>query len=330
MKKLLRFKGFFDLQVNGYKGVDFSSSSLDEDKFVFACRELYETGTIGFLPTLISSSLEVYERNLKLMTRVRAHKEFKKMVPGFHLEGPFLSPEDGYRGVHPRAFIRPPDQDLYRKFQQWSGHAVKLMTLAAELPGSDRLCRYASKNGTVISLGHQKANEKQVKDLCTAGARLVTHLGNGIPHLLNRHQNPLWPSLAEDSLSATLVADGFHLPFSLLKTIFRVKGLRQTIIVSDLSPVGGLKPGEYQLWGQTVKLESNGFLHHPQSGYLAASSFTLLDAANYLLGTGLVTLPQIYKLGFLNPLHLLGISPAAYSSSHKFRIERHTLTLGKS
>jgi N-acetylglucosamine-6-phosphate deacetylase len=204
-----------------------------------------------------------------------------------------------------------------------------MMTLAAELEGASSLCRYATKRGTVISLGHQNANEKQVHELCTAGARAVTHLGNGLPHLLNRHQNPLWPSLAEKQLSATIVADGFHLPVSLLKTILLVKGPLHTILVSDLSPVGGLKSGEYQLWGKTVKLEPNGFLHHPQSGYLAASSFPLLNAANYLLKGGLMPISEIYQSGFLNPLRLLGISAASYRTTLCFRSENHELTLEK-
>ena len=316
MKNQPVIRGFFDLQVNGYKGVDFSSPSLTEDEFVFACRALFKTGTVGFLPTLITSSPDIYQRNLTLVSKLRLYKEFAHRIPGVHLEGPFISPAEGYRGVHPQKDVQEASLAYYKKLEKWSGNAICLMTVSATSPGAVRLCRYATEKGTIISLGHQDAGEKEITQMAAAGATAVTHLGNGLPHLINRHQNPIWPALADDRLNAMFIADGFHLPPALLKTILKAKGLHRCIMVSDLSPVSGLKPGPHGLWGHTVMLARNGFLHDPQSGYLAASSFTLLNAANYLLRSQLAGLQEIQQMAFLNPLRLLGLKPSQFPASH--------------
>jgi len=315
MKNHPLIRGFFDLQVNGYKGVDFSSPALTTDEFVFACRELFKTGTVGFLPTLITSPPDVFQRNLTMISKLRTYKEFSQRIPGFHLEGPFISPAEGYRGVHPEKNVQEASVAYYKKLEKWSDHAIRLMTVSASVPGAVTLCRYATAQGTVISLGHQDAGEKEITRMAEAGATAVTHLGNGLPHLVHRHQNPIWPALAEDRLNAMFIADGFHLPPALLKTIMKAKGLHRCIMVSDLSPVSGLKAGSHLLWGHQVKLARNGFLHDPKSGYLAASSFTLLKAANYLLHSGLAGLAEIHQMGFLNPLRLLGLKPANFSAT---------------
>lgn len=325
MNRKLNFKGFVDLQVNGYMGTDFSSIELTEDAFVFACRELEKKGTIAFLPTIITSGVEVYEKNLKIISKVKAYSEFKNLVPGVHIEGPFISPEEGYRGVHPLEYVKQPKIAFLKKLIKWSGNNIKLLTLAAEGKGAEALCSYAVSKKIVVSLGHQHAGEGEINKLVKKGAKAMTHLGNGIPHLIHRHSNAIWEGLANDALTAMIVADGFHLPDSLIKIIIKVKGVKNTILVSDLSPVGGLKPGNYKIWGNDVTLSPNGFLHNPATGYLAASSYCLLDCANYLLAQNIVRLSDISRMAFLNPLRLLGINPASFKSKNIFlqnRVEK--------
>ncbi len=317
MNRKLNWKGFVDLQVNGYMGIDFSSTQLTEDAFVFACRELGKKGTIAFLPTIITSGIDVYEKNLKIISKVKRYGEFKNLVPGIHIEGPFISPEDGYRGVHPIEYVMEPKISFLKKLIKWADNNIKLLTLAAEQQGADSLCSYAVSKNIVVSLGHQQADGSQINKLVSKGARAMTHLGNGIPHLINRHANPIWEGLSNDALAAMIVGDGFHLPASLIKIILKVKGVRNTILVSDLSPVGGLKPGSYKIWGSDVTLSPNGFLHNPASGYLAASSYNLLDCANYLLAHNIAKPGEIYRMAFHNPLRLIGINPATIKSKNK-------------
>jgi N-acetylglucosamine-6-phosphate deacetylase len=327
MTEPLNIKGFIDLQVNGFKGIDFSSAELTEDSFVFACRELRKKGTIGFLPTLISSTVEVYQKNLRIISSIKKYGDFNNLILGIHLEGPFISAENGYRGVHPLENIRDPDIGFLKQLISWSNNNIRLMTIAAEKPDAAKLCSYAVKHNIIISLGHQQADEKQINKCVERGAKAMTHLGNGLPHFINRHDNPIWTGLGND-LIVMIITDGFHLPISVIKTIIKVKGIKNTIMVSDLSPLGGLKPGNYKIWNTEVALSRNGFLYDPSSGYLAASSSTLLDAANYLLSQEIADLNDIYRMAFYNPLRLLGIDPVSYKKTKSFILKNKKISIG--
>jgi N-acetylglucosamine-6-phosphate deacetylase len=301
--------GLIDLQVNGYRGVDFSGVNLTEEEFVRACRELREAGTTAFLPTLITCPAEVYERNLPMIARVMSAEEFRGYVLGIHLEGPFLSPQDGARGAHDAQWIREPDVGYLRRLIELAQGTLRLVTIAADQEGAEELSRYASSHGVAVSLGHHLADERDLERLVAVGAKALTHLGNGVPALLPRHQNPVWAGLANDDLLASIIADGHHLPPAVLKTIVRTKGPGRCIVISDASPLAGLPPGEYQSMGATVTLQEDGKILNPATGYMAGSSATILACANHLAHLGLVGLNELGQMCFYNPLRLIGISP---------------------
>lgn len=313
--------GFVDLQVNGYKGVDFSSSDLTEERFVFACKELIKKGTVVFLPTVITSSSTIYERNLKLISGAIEHEGLKQHIPGIHLEGPFISDVDGARGAHNSRWIRKPDPDYFDQLYEWSGEKVKLLTIAAELDGADELCRHVANLGITVSLGHQMAGEAELNKLVDCGASLLTHLGNGIPQKIDRHNNPIWTGLANDDLTAMLITDGHHLPPSLIKTIFKVKGASNTIVVSDASPIAGLPPGNYSTLGNEVVLKATGRLYNPDTGYLVGSSSIMIDCMNYLNSLKLLNRKELLDVGFFNPLRILNIAPQEIIVRFDSRVE---------
>lgn len=297
--------GFVDLQVNGYKGVDFSSSELTRERFVFACQELIKNGTVLFLPTIISSSEEVYQHNLKLISDVLDETDLKNHIPGIHLEGPFISDENGARGAHNSRWIQKPDIDFLDQLIEWSGGKVKLLTIAAEPEGSEELCKHAADFGLRVSLGHQMASEFDLQRLAGSGASMLTHLGNGIPQKIDRHKNPIWAGLANDDLSAMIITDGHHIPASLIKTVIRAKGVSNTIVVSDASPIAGLPPGTYSTLGNNVILEESGRLYNPETGYLVGSSSTMIDCMNYLASLDFVRESDLLEMGFYNPIRQL-------------------------
>lgn len=305
----MKIPGLVDLQVNGYKGVDFSGANLSEDALIQTCRELLAAGTTAFLPTLITSPLEVYERNLPIIAKVMDAAEFKNRLLGIHLEGPFLSRQEGARGAHNPEWMKPPDIGLLDQLITWANGKIKMLTLAADLEGAAELARQAKLRGIVVSLGHQMANERQLRDLAKAGATALTHLGNGIPVQIARHDNAIWAGLANDALSATMIADGHHLPPSLLKTIIRAKGPERCIAISDTSALAGLPPGEYESMGARVVLEESGLLHNPATGYMAGSSATMLTCVNHLASLDLVTPRELIAMAFDNPLKLIGVEP---------------------
>jgi len=301
--------GLVDLQVNGYRGINFSDISLTQDDFVQACRGVLEAGTTAFLPTVITSAPEVYEHNLPLMAAAMEIDEFRGRLLGFHIEGPFISAETGARGAHPPEWTKKPDVDFLDKLIDLASDRVKLLTISAELDGADKLARHATNRGITVSLGHQMATDQDVRRLVAAGAKSLTHLGNGVPTMINRHENPIWAGLANDGLVAMIITDGHHLPAPLLKTIIRAKGADRCVVVSDASSLSGLGPGTYDFLGDAVVLEENGRLHSPQTGYLAGSSSTMAECMNYLASLDVVSVDELAKMGFRNPLKLIGLGP---------------------
>lgn len=307
--------GFVDLQVNGYKGVDFSSSELTEERFLFACRELIQNGTVVFLPTVITSSEEIYERNLKLISELIHREDLTNHIPGIHIEGPFISDTDGARGAHNSKWIRKPDLDFFDQLVEWADGKVKLLTIAAELENSDVLCAHAVDQGVAVSLGHQMATEDDLQKLSDSGASLLTHLGNGIPQMIDRHENPIWAGLANDDISAMIITDGHHIPDSFIKTVIQAKGASNTIVVSDASPIAGLSPGNYSTLGNDVILDESGRLYNPETGYLVGSSSTMIDCINYLASLQIVKESELLELGFYNPISQLNLDPDKIISS---------------
>ncbi len=301
--------GLIDLQVNGYKGVDFSGDSLTEEDFARACRQLLDAGTTAFLPTLITSPAEVYEHNLPIIAKALRRQEFQGRVLGVHLEGPFISTEDGARGAHSAQWVRKPDVAYLKELIDRAEGTLRLITIAADQEGAEELSQYASSHRVAVALGHHMAKEQDLERLVKVGAKALTHLGNGVPALLSRHQNPVWAGLANDDLAATIIADGHHLPPALLKTIIRAKGPGRCIVISDASPLAGLPPGEYWSMGARVRLQDDGKLFNPATGYMAGSSATILACANHLAGLGLVGLNELGQMFFYNPLRLIGVSP---------------------
>ena len=318
----IKIRGLVDLQINGYKGVHFSDISLTRDNFVMACRGVFEAGTTAFLPTMITSPKEVYEHNLPLMAAVMQEAEFRGRLLGFHIEGPFISAQDGTRGAHDAPWISKPDVDYLKQLIDWADGQVKLLTIAAESDGAEKLARYAVSQGIAVSLGHQAAGEADLARMVQAGAVSLTHLGNGIPAMLSRHENPIWAGLGNDGLIAMIITDGHHLPASILKTIIRTKGPEQCVIISDASSPAGLPAGKYEALGHQVVLEEGGLLHDLTTGYLAGSSATMLKCMNHLASLELVGANELLAMGFDNPLALIGLSPDDVAKGRDIRFDK--------
>jgi N-acetylglucosamine-6-phosphate deacetylase len=300
--------GFVDLQVNGFAGVDFSSPGLTEAELVRAWRALLAQGTAAFLPTVITSPLDVYARNLPLLAQVLRRDEFRGRVLGLHLEGPFISPEPGVVGAHNPAHVRAPDVDLLARLLDWAEGRVRLLTLAAEVPGAADLARFARTRDVTVSVGHSSFDTADLDRMAAAGATALTHLGNGLPNRLPRHANPIWVGLAHDAFIAMVIADGHHLPAPVLTTMVRAKGPERLVVVSDAAPVAGLPPGRYTVLGNDAILEPSGRFHNPEKQCLVGSSATMAQCMAHLASLNLLSEDALHAVGVRNPLRLL--SPA--------------------
>lgn len=299
--------GFIDLQINGFIGVDFSNPNMSPDDMTKACRAILATGTAAFLPTIVTSQVETYRRNLPRLADLVESAEFAGKALGLHIEGPFISPKPGAYGAHRVDWVREPDIDLFNSMLEWSRGHIKILTIAPELPGADKLCEAATAAGVTVSIGHSMATAGDLSRIVESGAKMITHLGNGIPNQINRHHNPIWAGLAEDGLSAGIITDGFHLPFEVMKTFIRAKGIDKTIVVSDASAIAGCEPGSYEIFGSTVVLETNGLLHNPAQDCLAGSSASMMECINHLAAAKLLTAAELLRVGFHNPLAIIGV-----------------------
>jgi len=317
----MRVPGLVDLQVNGYRGVDFSQAGLTENTFTRACREMLESGATAFLATMITSADEVYAHNLPIMAKVLSKDEFQGQLLGIHLEGPFISSVEGARGVHNPQCVRRPDISYLQHLIDISQRTVKLVTIAAELEGADKLTRFAVENGIAVSLGHQMAGVGDLQKLADAGARALTHLGNGVPLVVARHENPIFAGLSVDNLAAMMITDGNHLPAGMIKTIVRTKGVDNCIVTSDATALSGMPPGEYNNLGNKAILDKTGRIYNPMTGYLVGSSATMLDCMNHLASLNLVDFDDWMAMAFHNPLRLIGIEPSQLPTGTKVRFD---------
>jgi N-acetylglucosamine-6-phosphate deacetylase len=298
--------GWVDLQVNGYAGVDFASPALGVEQVLRAARGLREHGTRAFCPTLVSAAPETYRRVLPVLAEAMESAEGGELL-GIHLEGPFISPVDGARGAHPLAHVRAPSLQVFDQLYRLANGKICLLTLAPELPGALELIRHAVGLGVRVGLGHTLAGSREIWAAAEAGASLATHLGNGLPLHIPRHDNPLWPLLACPALSAMLITDGHHLPADFVRVALAVKGAGGLIVTSDSSPAAGLPPGDYEFFGTPARLEVDGRLHSPLTGTLAGSSLTLGECLAWLEKQRLLDPPALLLAGRDNPLAALGL-----------------------
>jgi N-acetylglucosamine-6-phosphate deacetylase len=302
----------FDLQINGCQGRNFSSSALTTDDVRFVIDACRQHGVAGLCPTLVTNSFAALAHGFSTLRRAcETDAVVAHAVPGFHLEGPYISSEDGPRGAHARQHVRPPDWDEFRRLQEAAGGKIRLVTLAPETPGALSFIGKLVETGVVVALGHTAASGAQIRDAIDAGARLSTHLGNGAHALLPRHDNYVWHQLASDDLWASLICDGQHLPREVARCFLRVKSPARVILTCDASPLAGLPPGRYREWDQDFEVLASGKVVVPGTAYLGGSGVLTDTCVDQLLAWGEVTLSEAIDMANLRPRQLLGLPAPA-------------------
>lgn len=305
--------GLVDLQVNGGWGLDLNTAPLCPDTVLQLTRKLQSQGVTSYCPTLITnSSVQLVEAASTIAKAVRLNRDAAEGIVGIHLEGPFLSPEDGPRGAHPRQHIVPPDWEALSRWQDAADGLIRIITLSPEWPGAASFISQCRESGILVSIGHTAATPEQIREAVSAGAVMSTHLGNGAHLMLPRHPNYLWEQLAADELYGCMIADGHHLPLSVLVVILRMKRNR-AILVSDAVSLSGMPPGSYHLHiGGDVVLTAEGRLHLAgQPELLAGSAMMLPDQVGYLVDAGLSGLPDAWDCASVHPARLLGLEQAS-------------------
>ena len=300
--------GFIDHQVNGYLSHSFTGEDLSIEQVRKITRALWSNGITTYLPTLTSHSNDLLLKNFTILGKAMLDEEIKMSVPGFHLEGPYISPLDGFRGAHEEKWIRKPDWDEFWQWYKASGNKILEVTVAPESEGAMIFIKKCREQNIVVALGHHNASAAVIREATDAGASVSTHLGNGCANLIHRHNNPIWPQLADDRLMASLIVDGFHLRPEEVQVFYKVKGPERTILVSDVSSLAGMPPGIYKSYGRKVVMTPEGKITMPSEDVLAAASFLITRGIENIISFTQCSLADAIHMASRNPSRLLGLN----------------------
>lgn len=279
-----------DLQVNGFAGVDFNDTGLTPAALDRALEAMLATGVTHCLPTIITAAEADLAARFAALDRAVAQSRLGPlMVPGYHLEGPFLNPAPGFSGCHPAAAMTAPDAALVERIEAGLARPILLVTCAPEREGGDAFVAAMAQAGRLVAIGHSDVDAPTVARAAAAGAAMSTHLGNGLPQHLHKLDNPLFAQLAEDRLAAGFIADGIHLPPFALKAMIRAKGLSRTILVTDAVSAAAAAPGRYGFAGMAIEHAEDGSVRLPGTRTLAGSALTLDRAMRNLVAWGIAT-----------------------------------------
>ena len=304
--------GLVDLQVNGYGGQEFNDLELTVEKVAQVSCALDRDGVTSYLPTSTTHSFEMLANMLGVVARAMDEVvEVSRRAVGIHLEGPYISPEDGPRGAHPREHCRPPDWDEFRRLQDAARGKIKIFTMSPEYDQSATFIRKAVESGVLVSIGHTAATSEQITAAVDAGAQMSTHLGNGAHGQIRRHPNYIWDQLADDRLTACLIVDGHHLPAAVVKSFLRAKTPERCILVSDVTGMAGMPPGRYDSTsiGAVEVLEDGRLVVAGQRQYLAGASLPLTVGIGKMMQYAQMDLPSVVAMATSRPRQAIHLDP---------------------
>jgi N-acetylglucosamine-6-phosphate deacetylase len=296
--------GLVDLQVNGFAGHDVNAPDVDHSAVADLVRSVHRVGVTTVVPTIVTAPEERILAALSAIAQARAaDPAVAHAIPYVHVEGPFLSDQDGPRGVHDRRYIRRADIEELRRW----GDLVGMVTISPHEDAAIEFIAQATRIGVRCAIGHTHATPEQITRAIDAGAELATHLGNGAHAVLPRHPNHLWTQLADDRLYAGFIADGHHLPADTFRSMLRAKGIERSHLVSDSTALGGMPPGRYRTpVGGEVELSDTGRLSYVGTPFLAGASRSLADGVAIAISMADLTLSTGLRLASANPGRFAG------------------------
>ena len=302
--------GLLDIQINGFSGVDFNTFPIVENDFLKVVNNLSKEGVLSFFPTVITNSDTNIINLLKNINELCLQNPLiDAYVSGIHLEGPFISPIKEASGAHSKDYIKAPDWELFQAFQEASGNRIKIITISPEWDNSADFISKCTANGIIVSIGHTVASNEQINAAVNAGASMSTHIGNGAPLSLHRNSNIILDQLANNGLTPSIIADGFHLPDNFLNIVLNVKK-SNVILVSDSTMFAGMDTGVYHAHiGGKVKLEKGGRLStYKNENVLAGSAVSLLNCVNKLFSSNMLSLANAWAMASRKPMSIVNLS----------------------
>jgi len=294
------FPGLVDLHIHGLQGEDVTEGGVKSIQKISAL--LPSFGVTSFLPTTFTADLTTLFKIIEKTKNWERALSSGARVLGLHLEGPYLS--SGRRGAHDATCLRKPHEEEIKSLVHKGEGVIKRITIAPELPGALEAIEYLAQNGILISLGHSEADYETSKRALERGAKMVTHLFNGMDPLHHRQPNLLAFALGNDEIYAEIIADKIHVKPEVIKIALKCKAPDHLCIVSDALKVSNLPEGVYELSGQKVEVRE-GMAYLP-SGTLAGSTFLLHQMLYNLKELFSISLPELAKMASFIPAQLVG------------------------
>jgi N-acetylglucosamine-6-phosphate deacetylase len=299
--------GYVDLQINGYADVDFNADTLSADRVAAVCNRLHDDGVSGILATVITADPDAMCRRLANICAVRsADPAIAAMIVGIHIEGPFLNEQPGYIGAHPVDCARPADVESMKRLLDAANGLTRIVTLAPERDPQLKVTKHLANEGIRVAAGHCNPTLDELRAAADAGLSLFTHLGNGCPATLPRHDNIIQRALSlSDRLMFGFIADGVHVPFVALGNYLKCCGLDRAFVVTDAICGAGLGPGQYTIGNQQVVVDENLATWSADRSHLMGSAGTMPRSAENLRRALHFDDRQIRQLLVDNPRRIL-------------------------
>ena len=298
--------GFIDMHMHGVLGYDIMDKQVASLQAMSSALTRY--GVTSFVPTTVTATLDAIEAVLQAAWQARQTGTLGAEILGVHVEGPYLSAQE--RGAHRLDLLRAPQPEDYDIFLKHAD-VIRSFTLAPELPGALELISALKEHGILVSAGHSIAIDAEVDRAVAAGLSHVTHMFGNMGTLrrvnLRRVAGLVESTLLDDRLTTEVIGDGYHISPSLMKLVFKVKGPERLAIVTDSSPLTGLTPGSYSVWGIDVILEESIAYVTDRSAY-AGSVATMDQCLRRTMQNMGISLQDALRMVSLTPATILGIA----------------------
>jgi N-acetylglucosamine-6-phosphate deacetylase len=300
-----------DLQVNGYAGVDFNRDDLNAEGLHHACECLRQDGCDQILATFITDSVSSMSSRVAKLVQLREQDPLaREVIAGVHLEGPFINPQKGYVGAHPPNHVLPANPEAIKPLLEAGAGLTRLVTLAPECDEGQRTTAFLSAQGIAVSAGHCDPSLEVLRAAADAGLSLFTHVGNGCPMLMHRHDNIIQRALnLSDRLWLCFIPDGVHIEFFALRNYLRAAGLERCIFVTDAISAARLGPGRYSLAGWDIQIGEDLVARSPDGSHFVGSTVTIPRILNNARGPLGLDESHIQAMLDTHPRRAIGLAP---------------------
>ena len=299
--------GFVDQHIHGAGGSDGMDATVADYEII--AKTVAAEGTTSFLVTTMTQSVGNITKAMEAVKEYRSAEHDGARVVGIHLEGPFIAP--AHKGAQPLEYVAKPDVEVFKAYNEASGNAIKIVTLAPEMEGADALVEYLTANGIVSSIGHTGAKCADIEKAIASGASNVTHTYNAQTALHHREIGTVGSAMLFDELNCELIADTIHVSVPAMRLLVKNKPLDKLSLITDAMRAKGIPDGVSELGGQVVYVK-NGEARLAD-GTLAGSVLRMNRAVQNMVTKVGVPFTQAVDYATINPARMIGIDQEAGS-----------------